>query len=374
MRAVTDDLREQLALHRVPGIGPHFFQTLLSRFGSADEALRASSSALKALGIPEAVITAMAQPDWNGVDADQAWAEQPDHHVLTLSSPDYPEMLRAIPAAPPLLFVTGHPDVLSTPQLAIIGSRNPTSGGRQNAHDFARHLAASGLTITSGLATGVDTAAHEGALAADGLTIAATATGPDRVYPAANRRLARSIAERGAMVTEFPVGVAARAEHFPRRNRIISGLSAGVLVVEAGVRSGSLITARYALDQDREVFAIPGSIHNPMARGCHALIRAGAAKLVEKAADIMEELPSLLAVNLSSPQRSEQLSVEDAAMDEDHQRVMEALGHDPTTLESVLQRTGLTPEAVSSILLILELQGHVTAMPGGRYALTGTRT
>lgn len=370
-----EDLREQLALLRVSGIGPRLYQTLLSGFGSAGAALAASSSALEKLSIPGNVIKAMAHPDWTGVDADLAWAGEPNHHVLTITNADYPEMLRSLPDAPPLLFVTGNPDVLAIPQLAIIGSRNPTSGGRQNARDFARHLAASGLSITSGLATGVDTAAHEGALAANGLTVAVMATGPDRVYPAANRQLARSIAEHGAVVTEFPVGVTARAEHFPRRNRIISGLSAGTLVVEAGVRSGSLITARYALEQDREVFAIPGSIHNPLARGCHALIRAGAAKLVETATDIMDELPSLLAVNLPPTAGSDRIQADSSeqgqALDEDYQQVLDALGHDPTSVETVLHRTGLTPEAVSSILLILELQGHVTAIPGGRYARTG---
>lgn len=375
MGTVTDELRDQLALYRVPGIGPRLFRTLLSRFDDAHAALHASGTDLEHAGVPAAAIRSIGNPDWDGVDRDQAWAEQPNHHILRQTDTAYPDMLRESHDAPPLLFVTGNPDALSTPQLAVIGSRNPTSGGVQNAREFARHLAASGLTITSGLALGVDTAAHEGALEAAGLTIAVTATGPDRVYPAANRGLARAISETGAIVTEFPVGVTARPEFFPRRNRIISGLSAGILVVEAGVRSGSLITARYALEQSREVFAIPGSIHNPMARGCHGLIRAGAAKLVEKATDIMEELPALLAVNLPYADRhttdtDADTGAEDA-LDDDHQKVLNAIGHDPATLEFVLQRTGLTPDAVSSILLILELQGHVAALPGSRYVRTG---
>jgi len=364
---------------RAPGVGPRLFQTLIHCFGSASAALSASPSALAAAGVPQKAARGLAEPDWAGADADLAWAGQADdHHILTLHDGRYPEMLRLIPDPPPLLFLTGDPAALSAPQLAIIGSRHPSAGGVRNARDFARHLAAAGLTITSGLALGVDTAAHQGALAGMGRTVAVTATGPDRIYPAANRDLAREITRHGAVVTEFPVGVTARPQHFPRRNRIISGLSAGTLVVEAGVRSGSLITARYALEQDREVFAIPGSIHNPLARGCHALIRSGSAKLVETARDIMEELPALLAVNLLQRLESDDESagedVSPAAMDDDHNRVLQALGHDPVSLEVMLQRTGLTADVVSSILLILELQGHVTAIPGGKYARTGTRT
>jgi DNA processing protein len=208
----------------------------------------------------------------------------------------YPPLLREIPQAPPVLFVHGDPDCLRVPQLAMVGTRNPTPSGRETARQFAAHLAGAGMIITSGLALGIDAAAHQGALAGGGRTIAVMGTSLDRVYPAKHRDLARAIAERGALVSELPTGTPALAENFPRRNRLISGLALGVLVVEAALQSGSLITARLALDQGREVFAIPGSIHNPLAKGCHALIRQGA-KLVETANDIVEELGALAAVN-----------------------------------------------------------------------------
>ncbi len=362
------DSRAQLALWRTPGVGPRLFRDLLARFGNAAATLDAGSEAWRALGLDDGLRQALAAPDWAGADRDLSWEQASDnHHILFQGQPLYPERLAEIPAAPPVLFVLGDPELLAYPQLGIVGSRKPTAGGRQSARDFAAHLAAAGLGITSGLALGVDSAAHEGALAGGGYTIAVTATGPDRIYPARNRDLAKRISEGGAIITEFPTGVSARPDHFPRRNRIISGLSLGVLVVEAGLRSGSLITARYALEHDREVFAIPGSIHNPLAKGCHRLIRRGQAKLVEQAADILEEIPAQLSLppELSADTEAEGVS---AATDPDHAAVLEAIGHDPVTLDTVLQRTGLTPDAVSSILLILELQGHVTAMSGGRYA------
>ncbi len=361
------DSRAQLALWRVPGVGPRLFQELISKFGSASAALAAGPAGWRSLGVDERLQQALAEPDWAGADRDLDWERAAsDRIILFLGQPLYPDRLAEIPAAPPVLFVIGDPELLSYPQLGVVGSRKPTAGGKQSAHQFAAHLGSAGLGITSGLALGVDSAAHEGALDGNGYTIAVTATGPDRIYPSRNRELARRISENGAIVTEFPTGVSARPDHFPRRNRIISGLSLGVLVVEAGLRSGSLITARYALEQDREVFAIPGSIHNPLAKGCHRLIRQGQAKLVEQAADILEELPA----QLSLPEAADTPApLEDAAVpDPDHAAVLAAIGHDPVTLDAVLQRTGLTPEAVSSILLILELQGHVTAMSGGRYA------
>ncbi|MCC5858750.1 MAG: DNA-processing protein DprA [Ectothiorhodospiraceae bacterium] len=361
------DTRARLALWRVPGIGPQLYQALMERFGSARAALAAGPLGWQSMGLDDRLRQALAAPDWAGADRDLAWERSAeDHAILFPEHPDYPSRLAEIPAAPPVLFVVGDRELLAYPQLGIVGSRKPTAGGRQTAHDFAAHLATAGLGITSGLALGVDSAAHDGALDGGGYTIAVTATGPDRLYPARNRDLARRIRGNGAIVTEFPTGVTARPDHFPRRNRIISGLGLGVLVVEAGLRSGSLITARYALDQGREVFAIPGSIHNPLAKGCHRLIRLGQAKLVEQAADILEEIPAQL--SLPETETTGRSRVDSAMPDPDHTAVLEALGHDPVTLDTVLQRTGLTPEAVSSILLILELQGHVTAAPGGRYA------
>lgn len=363
------DTRAQLALWRVPGVGPRIYHGLIARFSSAEAALAAGSPGWRGIGLDDSLQEALARPDWAGADRDLDWEQAAaDRTILFLGQAGYPERLTEIPAAPPVLFVHGDPELLAYPQLGIVGSRKPTAGGRQSAHDFAAFLAAAGLGITSGLALGVDSAAHQGALDGSGYTIAVTATGPDRIYPARNRELARRISENGAIVTEFPTGVSARPDHFPRRNRIISGLSLGVLVVEAGVRSGSLITARYALDQGREVFAIPGSIHNPLAKGCHRLIRQGQAKLVEQAADILEEIPAQLSLPVTATDAFRPRTREATVSDPDHAAVLEAMGHDPVTLDTMLQRTGLTPEAVSSILLILELQGHVTAMSGGRYA------
>ncbi len=284
-----EPLRYWLALNRTPGVGTVTFHDLLERYGdpagvftsgTAHPSLSPASSAW------------LKDPDWDLVDQDLRWLEGPDNHLLTLGHPDYPTLLAELPDAPPLLFVHGDPGVLSLPQLAIVGSRNPTPGGESTARDFARHLAAAGVTVTSGLALGVDGAAHEGALDAEGVTVAVMGTGLDRVYPARHRDLAHRIAVRGALVSEFAPGTPPKGDHFPRRNRIISGLSLGTLVVEAALRSGSLITARLASEQGREVFAIPGSIHNPLARGCHALIRQGA-KLVETGQDILDELGPL---------------------------------------------------------------------------------
>ncbi|HDP89853.1 MAG TPA: DNA-protecting protein DprA, partial [Thioalkalivibrio sp.] len=259
-------------------------------------------------------------------------------------------------------FVAGEPRLLLTPQLAIVGSRHPTPGGRESAYEFARHLAGHGLTITSGLALGIDAAAHEGALAAPGLTVAVAATGLDRVYPSRHRALAHEIAEQGALVSEFSVGTGTRAEHFPRRNRIISGLAVGTLVVEAALRSGSLITARLATDQGREVFAIPGSIHNPLARGCHRLIRDGA-KLVETAQDILEELD--LSPTAGPPEQATDAPT--VELDAEYHHLLMCMGYDPVPIDTLVQRSGLTTEAVSSMLLVLELRNLVASLNGGRY-------
>jgi DNA processing protein len=269
-----------------------------------------------------------------------------------------------------VLYVQGDPEVLADPQLAIVGSRNPTPSAVETTREMARHLAACGLTVTSGLAIGIDGAAHEGALLA-GRTLAVLGTGPDRVYPAVHRQLARRIAEGGALVSEFPPGVGPRPENFPRRNRIISALSLGTLVTEAALRSGSLITARLAGEQGREVFAVPGSIHNPLARGCHALIKEGA-KLVETAGDILEELAPTL--RPFTRRGEDQLSPADAvrsreeALDEDYRALLAALGHDPVPTDILVRRTGIAANDISSMLLLLELEGYVSSQPGGRYS------
>lgn len=357
-----------LRLWRTPGLGPRAFQRILERYPDPASFLEASREEQAQLGLPQGVLEGLAQVDEAGVDADLRWLEGEGHHLLRCTEPDYPESLRRIGVPPPLLFVAGDPAVLSRPQLAVIGSRNPTPGGADNAHEFAAHLARAGLVVTSGLALGIDAAAHRGALAGEGSTVAVLGTGPDRVYPARHRKLAHEITECGVLVTELPVGIGVRREHFPRRNRIISGLALGTLVVEASPYSGSLITVQHALEQGREVFAIPGSIHNPLARGCHALIRQGA-KLVDSAADILEELPALSIAAYEQP--VDPLDGGKGLLDHAQKRLLAALGHDPVPMDVLLQRTGLTPDTLYSKLLQLEFMGYITVCPGGRYARAG---
>ncbi len=303
-------------------------------------------------------------------DAEAAWASAPGHHIVARGSAHYPELLEQIGDPPERLFIRGNPKVLELPTLAIVGSRNPTRGGMRNAFEFAKHLAASGFCIASGLAEGIDSAAHEGALAANAATVAWLGHGIDTIYPAANRGLAERIASAGALVTEFPLGSPPRRGHFPARNRLISGSSLGTLVVEAARRSGSLITARLAAEQGREVFAIPGSIHNALARGCHELIRQGA-KLVESAGDIVSELGPLTGHLMQNAEAGEvpapQATARRAA-DPEYALLLSALGHDPRTIDELAAESGLTIEEVSSMLLILELEGEIEALHGGHYA------
>ncbi|MGV6858247.1 MAG: DNA-processing protein DprA, partial [bacterium] len=254
-------------------------------------------------------------------------------------------------------------ELLSYPQLAIVGSRNVSRPGEATTRAFAEHLAASGLGITSGLALGVDTAAHEGALKANGITLAVMGTGLDRVYPARNQPLARKIAEHGAVISEFPLGTRPSPQNFPRRNRIISGLSLGTLVVEAALRSGSLITAKYAREQGREVFAIPGSIHSPLAKGCHQLIRQGA-KLVETSNHILEDLASQMAIDSSPADKAPENT---QILDADHKRVLKAIDYHPTSVDMIITDSGLSAQEVSSILLIMELNGLIASEPGGYF-------
>ncbi len=367
--------RHWLALLRAAGVGPALGRALLTRCDhSAEAVFAAGRSAWRAAGANEAVCAALAAPDWAGVEHDLAWLKEPQHHFISMDAPRYPARLKSISDAPLGLYAVGDVEVLALPQLAIVGSRNPTSGGLGHARDFAEYLSRSGLVITSGLALGIDAAAHEGALAAGGLTVAVLGTGPDQVYPARHKSLAARIAQSGTLVSEFPPGTPALAEHFPRRNRLISGLALGVLVVEAALKSGSLITARLALEQGREVFAIPGSIHNPLAKGCHRLLREGA-KLVESGQDIFEELgtalgpafvPAPASVDNARP-ISAQARNGGSPPDPDYARLLKALGHEPQRVDQLVETTGLTIEAVSSMLLILELQGQVAVAPGGAY-------
>lgn len=360
-----------LALLRAPRVGRSQIEALIREFGAAEAVFSATRKQLTQAGLGESAIEHIKAGDWSGIERDREWLSDPRHHFITEQDPAYPEQLRRIPDPPAALFVAGDPDCLRDPQLAMVGSRNPTQTGRRNAAEFSRHLSGCGLTITSGLATGIDAAAHEGALAAGGPTIAVCAHGLDRVYPARHRDLARQIADNGALVSEFPPGTEPKREHFPSRNRIISGLSLGTLVVEAARKSGSLITARLANEQGREVFAIPGSIHNPQSRGCHRLIRQGA-KLVESARDILEELGALAEWLDGKDAESRPGPTEQPAPPEEPDGYSELIGHldfDPTPIDTIVERSGLTPDVVSSMLLVLELQGRVEAHPGSRYSL-----
>jgi len=351
-----------LNLSRIPSLGGHEVSALLERFGTVDAIFAARRAELAEL-LPEraqAVAAILAGSDSERVDAELRWLEEPGNHLMTLGDADYPLLLREIADPPVCLFVRGARDLLMQPQLAIVGSRNPTPGGCLNAEAFAAALTRAGLIVTSGLALGIDGCAHRAALAAGGATIAVTATGLDRVYPASHRELAHRIVEHGALVSEFPLGAPPRREHFPQRNRLISGLSLGVLVVEAALKSGSLITARLGAEQGREVFAIPGSIHSPLSRGCHRLIRQGA-KLVETAQDILEELGPLA-------QAAEPLAAAARApLAASQARLLEQLGYDPVGPDTLVERSGLTPEVISSMLLQMELHGLIAACPGGKY-------
>ena len=339
------------------------FARLLDHFGSAAAAFAASRDEWARLELPAPALDYLRAPDWRGVEQDLAWLKQPNSHLLARDDPRYPPLLRQIPYPPPLLFVHGDPTWLRAPQLAVVGTRNPTPLGRETAQRFAAYLAEAGMVITSGLALGIDAAAHQGALAGGGPTIAVMGTSLDRVYPAKHRDLAHAIAAQGALVSEFPIGTAAAAGNFPQRNRLISGLALGVLVVEAAAQSGSLITARQAVEQGREVFAIPGSIHNPLAKGCHALIRQGA-KLVETAADILEELGSLASAGAAALETAPTAM---ATLDDDYRQLLTAIDDQGSGVDTLVERCALTAEAVSSMLLILELEGYVAATPGGLY-------
>jgi DNA processing protein len=299
-------------------------------------------------------------------DKDQEWLEKAENRIIQFDSDDYPELLRRIPDPPILLYIVGNTDALHMPGLAIVGSRNPTRGGNENAYEFAKHLGRSGFCIVSGLAQGIDTSAHEGALAGGAMTVAFLGHGIDRVYPAANRDLAHRISQNGALVSEYPLGSPPRREHFPQRNRLISGLSMGTLVVEAARRSGSLITARLAGEQGHEVFAIPGSIHNPLSRGCHQLIRQGA-KLVESAEDIVSELGALTGHLMQNNAQAAPHNTGTPEHDADYEALLNALSYDPASADDLAQNSGLTIEQVSSMLLILELDEKIEALSGGKY-------
>lgn len=373
--AATNEAVAWLALLRAPGLGGGAIRALVARHGTAR---RVVAHARHEPSIASAARDAICSPDANAQAADRRWLEQPGHHLLPHTSEDFPALLRDIPSAPAALFVAGDPTRLWSAQIAIVGSRNATAGGLANARAFARAFAHAGNVVTSGLAEGIDGAAHAAALDAGGATVAVLGTGPDVIYPRQHADLAARIRANGALVSEFPPGTTGRPEHFPRRNRIIAGLSLGTLVIEAGLNSGSLITARLAAEQGREVFALPGSIHSPLARGCHKLIRDGA-MLVETADEVLEQLRGIgarLADHLrgrlgdqaaADPQPTP--AATPAKRDPDYDRLLAALDRTPASLDELAARSSLPISALSSMLLVLELEGVVAAAGGGRYVL-----
>ena len=360
-----------LIAHRTTGLGNLRLAMLHERFGSMHAALDASRAAWRAAGLPDAVCSELANSSRSVIAPDLEWlAASTQRHLLTLADPDYPPLLRRLADAPPVLFVDGDLNALWRAQIAMVGSRNASRAGCDTARDFAAHFARLGMVITSGLAEGIDAAAHVACLDAGGSTLAVCGTGLDRVYPDRHRALAARIAMQGALVSEFPIGTPPLPEHFPRRNRIIAGLTLGTLVVEASMKSGSLITARLAGEYGRDVFAVPGSIHEPRARGCHHLIRNGAT-LVTEAREIIEalqpighELGEALRARLAT-----QVVHNDAAPEPDaaNSRLLEAIGFAATDFDSLVSATGLTAGAISSMLMSLELDGHVADLGGGRY-------
>jgi DNA processing protein len=350
-------LASWIRLSLVRGLGPSSLRQLLSVFGLPENILGASRASLARVISAEQARHLLEDDHATAVAATLEWAGQPGHAILTLADETYPRQLFDIASPPPLLYLRGRLELLAAAGLAVVGSRNATPQGLANAENFARAFSDAGFTIVSGLALGIDAAAHRGGLAGRSSTIAVLGTGADQIYPPRNQALGEEIAERGLLVSEFPIGAPPLAANFPRRNRLISGLARGCLVVEAAVGSGSLITARQAAEQGREVFAIPGSIHSPVARGCHQLIKQGA-KLVESAADVLEELgiPSTPLRGPDSPKESS------PGFD-----LLQHMGFDPCDVDSLVARCGLTADSVSAMLLQLELEGKIAGLPGGRY-------
>ena len=363
------DLRALCILARTPQLSREQLCAALDSLGDLDALFARSEAALRDAGISRDAARWLAAPDPAIVDADLAACARFELQLIAATDARYPLLLARTIGAPPVLWVRGDADTLSLPQLAMVGSRNPTAAGARTAHEFAHYFAESGLAIASGLALGIDAASHDGCLVGGGKTLAVCGTGLDAVYPRANAALADRIARDGALVSEFPPGTPPLKANFPQRNRLISALSLGTLVVEAARGSGSLITARCAAEQGRDVFAIPGSIHSPLSRGCHQLIRSGA-KLVEEAADVISELDfSDFKQMLRQPVPSIQAAPGGPPrLDKDYEILLDALGFGPTSIDDLVARTGLPSDSVASMLLILELQGRVEPHPGGRYS------
>ena len=363
-----------LKLSRTPRLAIAALASALDRLGSASAVLDASDAYLEAAGISAAARDYLHSDAVAPRRAERRWLEAPDHHLLPLSSPAFPPLLRASSACPVALYVAGRREALGAQQLAVVGSRHPTPQGLENAFELARNIARRGLAVTSGLAQGIDAAAHRGALAAQGTTLAVLGCGADRVYPHTHAGLSHAIRGNGALVSAFPLGTAPRRANFPLRNRLIAAMTLGTLVVEAAQGSGSLLTARSAARAGRPLFAVPGSIVSPQSRGCHQLIKQGAA-LVEHADDILRKLdfPAFFAGTSHPRHPSREVATRAPGMDKHHKILLDALGFDPADLDTLVVRTGLKPQTVSSMMLILELEGHVQAAPGGRYSRVAGR-
>ena len=359
-----------LAVIHASYTGASGIRSLLDSDRDVSDLLTLSKHALVSAGLESTTAERLINPDESRLDISREWLQHDNRSIVTLDDADYPPLLKSIADPPLALWIEGaKPELLCAPQLAMVGSRNPTRGGVETAERFARYLGDHGLTITSGLATGIDSACHRGGLESEAGTIAVLGSSLDQIYPATNQELAKRIAADGLLVSEYPPGTAARPIHFPQRNRIIAALSLGTFVVEATRRSGSLITARLAAEYGREIFAMPGSIHSPLARGCHRLIKDGA-KLVEDASDILVELAAILQLELrhEAPPGPVVDSTHALTEQQGYSELLQAMGFEPCNLEDISTRTGLTTAELSSMLLLLELEGFVEALPGGLYS------
>ena len=375
----ANELAHWLALNQTAGVGALTFQRLLQHFGDASRVFAAQNSELRQLGLRANTLRSLQKPNWHEVEKQQKWAACAGNSLITSACPTYPNLLLQISDPPPILFVSGSSSLLNSPQIAIVGSRKPSPGGEQNAKQLSRALGQHGLTITSGLAYGIDAASHQGALSSQTPTIAVLGSGLDNIYPRRHQQLAQHIRNNGALVSEWAPTTEPLSHHFPRRNRIISGLSLATLVIEASEKSGSLITAKLALEQGREVMAVPGAIQNPMAAGCNRLIQDGAT-LVSSHEDVLNNLNGFLLLNpipVKDPHLAginNNLSSTKPKLTSCQHKVLYSVDCDPTSIDNIVVQSGLTIEQVSSILLALELLGHVSSAPGGRYYRLTTGT
>jgi DNA processing protein len=358
--------KDWLSLIMANGIGPAICNKLLLEFKSPQNILTCSYKNLTRFGLKEGSIKSLLNPDIERINNILDWLNKPQHHLITIMDDDYPELLKSIHSPPPVLYAVGQREALGYIHFAIVGSRNPTSGGMRLAEEFASELSRSGLTICSGLALGIDYHSHLGALNVNCSTVAVLGNGLNSIYPARHKKIASRIIESGLLLSEYPPDTKPTPGNFPQRNRIISGMSTGVLVVEAAKKSGSLITANHALEQGRDVFAIPGSIHNPLARGTHKLIKQGA-KLVETVADIIDELAPIASIVLNKSVSQEAIPKGYDDMESEYKLLLDCMAYDIVTVNNLVKLSGLTAEVVSSMLLILELQGMIESQQGGKY-------